>query len=207
MNYISAVPNISNVLRSEGDPKIIRSGPSSLGAVDRLAKGLGWFSLALGAVELAAPQRVTRALGMEGKESIVRAYGAREFASGVLTLSMNRQAGLWSRVAGDGLDAATLMMGLRDDNPKRQNVETAMLMIAGITLLDLACAQGASARHSSNRGARRMYRDRSGFPKGVQAARGAARDFVERADRHTGSSGNIHESAPSPSQDHHPSAG
>src|SRR3954453_17949472 len=103
MNYIS------NIARSEGDPKVIRSGPSSLSSVDRLAKGLGWFSIGLGAAELFAPQRITRALGMEGKEALVRAYGAREIASGVLTLSADKQAGLWSRrLAGDGLDIATL---------------------------------------------------------------------------------------------------
>src|SRR5215208_7371781 len=81
MNYIS------NIARSEGDPKVVRSGPSSLSGADRLAKGLGWFSLVLGAAELIAPQRITRALGMEGKEALVRAYGAREIASGMLSLS------------------------------------------------------------------------------------------------------------------------
>jgi hypothetical protein len=73
-----------------------------------------------------------------------------------------------------------------------------MLMVTGITLLDLVCAQDTSARHSSDRGARRMYRDRSGFPKGVQVAKGAAKDFLERADRRTGSRVELRESAPSP---------
>ena len=31
---------ISNIARSKGDPKVIHSGPSSLGAADRLAKAL-----------------------------------------------------------------------------------------------------------------------------------------------------------------------
>jgi hypothetical protein len=197
MNYVTNIAAVTNIARSEGDPKIIRSGPSSLRAVDRLGKGLGWFSIALGVAELVAPQRITRALGMEGKEAIVRAYGARELASGILSLSPDKQVGLWSRVAGDGLDAAALMTGLRDDNPKRQNVETAMLMVAGITLLDIVCAQGITARHSRNNGGRRMYRDRSGFPKGVQAAKGAAKDFLKSAQR--GSRPEFREGAPSPS--------
>src|SRR3954469_6105295 len=110
---------ITNLARSEGDPKIIQSGPGSLGASDRLARGLGWFSLALGAAELLAPQRITRALGMQGKEAMVRAFGAREILSGMMTLSPDKNAGLWSRVAGDALDIATLTTGLRNDNPKR----------------------------------------------------------------------------------------
>jgi len=175
MNYIS------NIARSEGDPKVLLSGPSSLGTSDRLAKGLGWFSLALGAAELIAPQRITRALGMEGMEALVRAYGAREIASGMLTLSPDKHTGLWSRVAGDGLDAATLMSAWRDDNPKKENVSMAIMMVAGITLLDIIGAQGTTARHGS-RGERRSYRDRSGFPQGLQAAKGAARQVTEAAE-------------------------
>ena len=168
---------ISNIARSEGDPKVLRSGPSSLGASDRLAKALGWFSLGLGLTELIAPGAITRALGMQGKEGLVRAFGAREIGHGLLTLSPDKQVGLWSRVAGDGLDIATLMGGLRDDNPKRDNVAIALAMVLGVTLLDVIGAQSTTVRHSRNRGERRLYRDRSGFPRGVQAARGAARDF------------------------------
>src|SRR3954454_14162447 len=95
---------ISNITRSEGDPKVLRSGPSSLGPSDQLAKALGWFSLGLGLAELVAPHAITRALGMQGKEGLIRAYGAREILAGVVSLSPDKQAGLWSRLAGDGLD-------------------------------------------------------------------------------------------------------
>jgi len=40
-------------------------------------------------------------------------------------------------------------------------------------------AQGTTARLSTRRGERRLYRDRSGFPGGIEAARGAAKDFKE----------------------------
>jgi hypothetical protein len=169
---------ISNIVRSEGDPKILRSGPSSLGTTDRLAKALGWFSLGLGLMELVAPGRIARALGMEGKERLVRTFGAREIAHGVLSLGPDKQVGLWSRVAGDTLDIAALLPGLRDDNPKRDNVTTALIMVAGVTLLDLLAAEGTSTRHARNRGQRRLYRERSGFPQGVEAARGAAKDYA-----------------------------
>jgi hypothetical protein len=168
---------ISNITRSRHDPKVVRSGPSSLDDTDRLARGLGWFSIGLGLAQLIAPRRFTRALGMRGKEGLVRAYGAREIASGVLCLAPEKEAGLRSRLVGDGLDVAILLAGFRSDNPKKENVAVALLMVAGITLLDLVGRQGAKARHARYRGRRRLYNDRTGFPKGVEAAKGAARDF------------------------------
>jgi hypothetical protein len=165
---------VSNIARSQGDPKVISTGPSSLGASDRMARNLGWFSLGLGALEIFAPERITRALGMEGQESLIRAYGFREVAAGVLSLSIEKRTGLWSRVAGDGLDIATLMAGLRDDNPKKGNVAMALMMVGGITLLDIAAATQVSARHAPQKGQRRMYHDRTGYPKGVAASRGIA---------------------------------
>jgi hypothetical protein len=148
-----------------------------LNHTDRLAKALGWFSLGLGVAELIAPGSITRALGMQGKEGLVRAYGVREIGSGLLSLSPDKQAGLWSRVAGDGIDIATLITGLREDNPKRQNVAIALAMVLGVTVLDLMGAQATAVRHSPHRGQRRLYPERSGFPQGVEAARGAAKDF------------------------------
>jgi hypothetical protein len=166
---------ISNIARSQGDPKVLRSGPSSLSVPDRLGRALGWFSLGLGVVELVTPRRVARALGMEGSEGLVRAYGAREVASGLLALSPDRGVGLWGRVAGDGLDLATLLAALRPDNPKRGNVGLALAMVLGVTLLDILTARGVAARHGRRgRGARHDYRDRSGFPRGVASARAAA---------------------------------
>ena len=168
---------LSNITRSEGDPKIVRSGTSSAGAADRIAKGLGWFSIGLGLAEILAPHQITRALGMQGSENLVRAYGFREIASGLVTLSPDKHVGLCSRLAGDGLDIATLLRGMRGDNPKRGNVAVALAMVLGVTLLDFLGAQGVRVRHTPRRGQRRLYHDRSGFPKGIQAAKGAARNF------------------------------
>jgi hypothetical protein len=169
--------HLSNLTRSAGDPKVLKSGPSSLGAADRLARGLGWFSLALGAAELFAPRRLTRALGMQGSETLVRVYGLREIMAGMMTLSTEKNVGLVSRVAGDGLDIATLFTALRPGNPKRDNVGLALAMVVGVTILDIAAAKASAARHARTRSSPDLYRNRSGFPKGLQQARGAARDF------------------------------
>jgi len=169
----------SNMTRSEGDPRIIRSGPSSLSSSDRLARNLGWFSIGLGIVELVAAEKITGALGMRGKENLVRAFGVREITSGIITLSVDKQAGLTSRIAGDALDIATLATAMRPDNHKRDNAALALLMVAGVTFLDIVATGANTARHTRHSGQRRSYGDRSGFPKGLEAARGAARKKLE----------------------------
>jgi len=70
--------HFSNIVRTKGDPKIIAGGPSLKRPADQLARALGWFSIGLGVVELLAPRRVTETLGMEGSETLVRAFGIRE---------------------------------------------------------------------------------------------------------------------------------
>jgi hypothetical protein len=167
---------LSNIVRAQSDPKVVRSGHSSLSPTDRLARNLGWMSIALGVSELVAARSIARRLGMRGSEGLIRAYGAREIASGMLSLSVDKEIGLWTRVAGDALDLATLGGGLRRGNPQRGNVGVAVAMVAGITLLDLLAAKAVSDKHARNgAGEWRDYGDRSGFPKGVSAARGAAR--------------------------------
>jgi hypothetical protein len=46
-----------------------------------------------------------------------------------------------------------------------------------VTLLDIAGATGVKKSQSRSDRPARTYRDRSGYPKGVENARGAARDF------------------------------
>jgi len=166
---------IANISRNEGDPRILSSGPSSLTTSDRMARCLGWFSIALGAVELVAPRALTRFLGMEGRENLLRTFGAREISGGIASLSTEKQVGMWSRVAGDAMDLAALVSAYRWDNPKRSNVGLAIGMVIAITMLDIAAGQMTTSVHARKRHEWRRYSDRSGFPRGLQEARGAAR--------------------------------
>lgn len=171
---MSSVTHLSQAARSKGDPKILKTGPSSLDSGDQLARGLGWFSIALGLAEALAPRVLTGALGMEGRETLVRAYGLRELGAGMMTLSTEREFGLQSRVLGDALDIATLLAASRN-NGKRGNVAAALVMVAGVTLLDIIAAKGVADRRRRPSRPPRSYRNRSGFPGGVDKARGAAR--------------------------------
>jgi hypothetical protein len=170
------------IARSKGDPKVISSGPSSLLPEDRVAKGLGWFSLALGAVELVAANRLARWLGLPHKAGLIRAFGAREIGAGVMTLSSEKGPALWSRVAGDALDIAVLAGGLDRRNRRRGNAELAMAAVIGVTILDLVTASLVSRRHGRSSKDVRNYGDRSGYPRGIAASRGAARDLEVKDD-------------------------
>lgn len=165
---------LANFTRPEGDPKVLTTGQSSLTGADRLAKALGWFSLGLGIVQLVAPHRITRALGMGGSENLVRAFGAREISAGMLTLSTEKPLGLMSRVAGDALDIATLLLAHNRRNRQRDNVATALGAVIGITILDIIATQAVLAVHARGKGEKRDYSDRSGFPRGLASSRGLA---------------------------------
>lgn len=175
--------NLTHIARSEGDPAVERKGPSSFTGADRLARALGWFSVGLGVAELVAPGRIARALGLEDKEGLIRAYGARELASAVPTLSVDKPIGLAARIGGDALDLGTLATALHRDNPKRHNAVIATALVAGITLLDIAAYSGVKAAHRRPPGSDKDYSNRSGLPRGAQASRGLARqDFQIPAD-------------------------
>jgi hypothetical protein len=165
---------LSGVARSPGDPKVIETGPSSIKPADRFGRALGWFSMGLGLTELLAPRVLTRWLGVEGNEALVRAYGAREIASGVMCLSVNSDYGAMSRVAGDMLDLASLASAYRSDNPKRGNVGIALAAVVGITIADAMAAKSIRALHDRKGEPVRDYGDRSGFPRGIGYSRGKA---------------------------------
>ncbi|WP_262927236.1 hypothetical protein [Phytohalomonas tamaricis] len=149
----------------------------SLGTSDKLARGIGWFSVGMGLFELFAPRTLTHALGMEGKETLVRACGMRQIISGIGALSDNPTPAIWSRVGGDALDIAALTPGLRDENPQKHNVELAMTFVAVTCAADLYCAQALHKRHKYPSSMVYDYSDRSGFYRLVADMHGAASDF------------------------------
>ena len=156
---------------------LVTSRPDrSLTTTDRVARGLGWFSLALGLTELVAPGKLGKALGLEGKERLLQGYGAREIGAGMWALSDTPAPAIWSRVAGDIVDLATLAAGLKGaDEEQRRNNVIALAAVAGITVVDLLTALSLTSEQSERKGETgRDYSDRSGFPRGASASRGAA---------------------------------
>lgn len=167
----------SDIARSPGDPEVLETGASSLKPIDKVGRALGWASFGLGALELFAPRTVTKWLGMEGKEGLVRAYGVREFGAGVMCLSTNSDYGAFSRAAGDVLDLATLATAYNEENPKKRNVGIAMAAVAAIGIADAATGWAIRDLHR-RKSQPRDFSDRSGFPKGIAYSRGKAAGAV-----------------------------
>ena len=160
--------------RYDGDPP--RNGAN--GSARTLADGLGWFSIGLGLAEVLAPQSLARFLGMDDHAGLIRLYGVREITTGVGILAQEDPTPwIWGRVGGDALDLATLALGLEGDNPRKGNVTLAMAAVAGVTALDVICAQQLTARRAPTEVPVWDYSDRSGLPRAPMDMRGAARDF------------------------------
>lgn len=159
-----------------------RAHPARRGTAGRMAAGLGWFSIGLGLLELAASRPIARALGLS--PGLLRAYGLREVAQGVgILTARDRRPWIMGRVAGDALDVATLLAGARRASPL--GLATAVASVAATTLFDLVCAEALRSEEgdrAARANATRAYAARSAFPHGMQAARGAAKVFEPPAD-------------------------
>jgi hypothetical protein len=120
----------------------------------RLSMALGWLSLALGAAELLAPRQLARLVGVDRRNAttgLLRAYGAREIASGIAILSQpNNPRWLWSRVGGDAIDLATLGSAAGDENADHGRLSLAAAAVMGVTALDVLCARRLSHSESSS---------------------------------------------------------
>ncbi|HEY1233607.1 MAG TPA: SRPBCC family protein [Candidatus Binatia bacterium] len=110
-----------------------------------IARRLGWFSIGLGLMEVLAPKTLERFLGIRHHGLLLRILGLREIASGVGIFTGRRPSSwLWARVGGDVIDIASLGMAFNSDTAKPANIGLACAAVAGVTLLDLRCAQELS---------------------------------------------------------------
>ena len=113
------------------------------------AKILGFFSLGLGAFELFASRRIAAALGV-GSPGMVKAFGAREVAAGLMVLNKPDTAmPVWGRVVGDAMDAAVLATGLRYGNRQRNGAAAALVFVLVAGALDVAVAASLYRREQT----------------------------------------------------------
>jgi uncharacterized membrane protein len=122
---------------------------------EKIANALGWFSLGLGAAEIAAPGTIASLAGVRtdsGGRALLRspAYGMREAATGVGLLTQpDKSSWLWTRVMGDAIDIGTLIWALGSRRNDRKRVAAALVAVIGVTAVDVLCAQklsGSSAK-------------------------------------------------------------
>jgi uncharacterized membrane protein len=107
---------------------------------ERLARGLGWFSLGLGVAQLAAPRALARLIGVRASQrnrKVMRAIGVREIAAGLGILTRQRPADwVWARVGYDMSDLALLGSTLSTKRIHRGRVAAATAAVAGLAILD-----------------------------------------------------------------------
>jgi uncharacterized membrane protein len=112
---------------------------------ERIANGLGWFSIGLGLAQIVSPGGVARLIGVSDdakSRSLMRAIGIREIATGIGILARPRRAG-WvkARVGGDMMDLTLLGAALRSDDTKKGRIAFATAAVAGVTALDVMCSR------------------------------------------------------------------
>lgn len=122
---------------------------------ERLARGLGWFSLGLGLPPVTVPRAFARALGTSGdgdSRAVARLVGARELAVAAGLLAQPRRgAWLWARVAGDLMDLALVGGALARGAPGRGRLAATLAALVGITAVDLYGARRLSGRSQEGR--------------------------------------------------------
>ncbi|MBV9484657.1 MAG: SRPBCC family protein [Frankiaceae bacterium] len=110
-----------------------------------LARTLGWASLGLGIPQLLRPDAVDRAVGVgEGakQRAVTTFVGMRELTHAAALLASSRPSKwVWTRVAGDAVDLATLGRALKNhDGKKLGRTIAATAAVAGITAIDFYTA-------------------------------------------------------------------
>ena len=110
----------------------------------KLGLGLGVFSTGLVLLEVAAPGRLSRWLGVDGKtaKTVIGLFGARELLAGAMLLrgpAVSTNA--WNRVVGDAMDLGALGVAFSRSS-RRGTVAGAIGFVAGAAIVDAIAARG-----------------------------------------------------------------
>lgn len=146
-----------DVMRRPRRGSHVESRPLREESAERLAQGLAWFSVSLGLAELLAPRLISRLVGGNGRYSnLIRFYGARELLSGLMIFGQGSRpvAAVWSRVAGDAVDIATLAAAGASPRTNKGGVALATASVLGVTALDVYCARELSRGRGGGAGIR-----------------------------------------------------
>ena len=113
-------------------------------AAKRVGLGLGYFSIALGLAEVAAPGRLARWLGLDGSRAArntLFAFGLRELAAGGLLLRGPAvSTNVWNRVIGDAMDAGALGLAFTRSS-RKPAVMGALAFVGGAMVADWLAAR------------------------------------------------------------------
>ena len=141
---IDSVQEFSSTKKSYASERAKPGLPS--GNAMKLARGLGWFSIGLGLTELLCPKVIASISGVSKQRTgLIRLYGLREITSGIAIFTQQKPTeALWSRVAGDAMDLASLGLAFTSSDAKRGRLAFATANVLAVTALDIMCAQQLS---------------------------------------------------------------
>jgi uncharacterized membrane protein len=127
---------------------------------EKLARGLGCFSIGLGLAELLAPRSIAKISGVRGNTGFIRVMGLREICHGIAIFAQGRKpaAAVWSRVAGDALDLAALGGAFASPESNKGRLAFATANVLAVTALDVICAQQLSSNNGTTRGGTNQVR-------------------------------------------------
>jgi Predicted integral membrane protein len=115
---------------------------------DKLAQGLGWFSIGLGTAQILAPRVMSRLVGVKDADNntgLMRALGVREIAAGIGLLADPKPTGFAvARVAGDAMDLALLVRTLATPQNDKGRALFATAAVVGVGLLDVLASEELS---------------------------------------------------------------
>jgi hypothetical protein len=137
----------------------------------KVGLGLGYFSIALGLVEVAAPGQLARWLGVDNKgaRNTILAYGLRELlAGGALLRGPAVSTNVWNRVIGDVIDAGSLGVAATRSNRKTAIVAAAAF-VATAFVIDVLTARALDKKTGRTFPRLRRKGDRDGGEPRVKA--------------------------------------
>jgi uncharacterized membrane protein len=150
-----------------------QSGADAPRPEQRMARGLGIFSLGLGVPLVAMPGAINRLLGVQDDDDSrtwQRIVGVRELAAAAGLLTRPRPVGWqWARVAGDVMDTALMGTARITKAARAERIAATLGALAGILAIDLFAAarltrargEGAADERDRVRGAITVRRPRS----------------------------------------------
>lgn len=102
-----------------------------------LARGMGWLSLGVGLVLVAAPHTVGRTFGVDNRPALLRALGVRDLFIGAGMLQTgNTLAWMRARTLADASDTALMTAGTLSGEFARKRALAGLLAAFGVCLFD-----------------------------------------------------------------------
>jgi uncharacterized membrane protein len=112
---------------------------------DKLAQGLGWFSIGLGTAQILAPRAMSRLVGVKDADNntgLMRVLGLREISAGIGLLADPKPTGFAAaRVAGDAMDLALMVRTLATPENDRGRALLATAFVVGAGILDVLATE------------------------------------------------------------------